>query len=520
SQNTLKNLNTDSRSRITGIENTYVRTGNLENAGLIGGYGNTYVEAKEVNNRTLGNQLAEIRGNNTTIIAQNNINNIGARIFGNENLNLIAIDGDIVNKSTIEKIEFNNGEFDRSKFTKIDSVGEIVSNGNLNMLTNNYTSVGAITQAKNANINVAKDINIKSQEVSGEQKFGKDDSQYNYYGFERNLGSVVKAENLNTTASNLNISGSAVTTKTANLNVDKLNIESKVDKEDEIKKSSYKSLLKSGSKKETIHNEENSAGSLYVEGEGLIKGDVNLVGSNLVLGDKSFIGGKLTTDSRELHSSYSLEEKKKGLSGGIGSSGFSIGYGKSESKLKEKDLTNAKSNLVLGDNVTLNKGADITATNLIHGQISINNGDVKFGARKDVKDVETSSNSSGFNLSVRIKSEAVDRAKQGVDSFKQMKSGDILGGIASSNNTVTGVVSGLASNQGTKLPISAVNADNTVGKDNLKAAQATNNFYADAGVNLGFNKSSSNSKSHNESAVVTTIRGKDENSSITYNNVK
>ena len=110
--------------------------------------------------------------------------------------------------------------------------------------------------------------------------------------------------------------------------------------------------------------------------------------------------------------------------------------------------------------------------------------------------------------------------KQGVDSFKQMKSGDILGGIASSTNTVTGVVSGLASNQGTKLPTSAVNADNTVGKDNLKVAQATNNFYADAGVNLGFNKSSSNSKSHNEFGVVTTIKGKDENSSITYNNVK
>ena len=120
------------------------------------------------------------------------------------------------------------------------------------------------------------------------------------------------------------------------MNVDKLNIESKVDKEDEIRKSSYKDLLKLGSKKETIHNEENSAGSLYVEGKGLIKGDVKLVGSNLVLGDKSFIGGKLTTDSRELHSSYSLEENKKGFNGSIGSSGFSIGYGKSESKLKKK----------------------------------------------------------------------------------------------------------------------------------------------------------------------------------------
>ena len=116
-----------------------------------------------------------------------------------------------------------------------------------------------------------------------------------------------------------------------------------------------------------------------------------------------------------------------------------------------------------------------------------------------------------------------------------MKSGDILGGIASATNTVTGIVSGLASNQGTKLPTSAVNKNNsndddddddknnqtnTVGKDNLKAAQATNNFYANIGVNLGFNKSSSKSNSHSESAVVTTIRGKDGNSSITYNNVK
>ena len=534
SQNTLKNLNSDSRTKIVGLDNTYIKTNKLENMALISGRGNTFIEADEVNNRTLGNQLAEISGENTQIIATNNINNIGARISANQNLNLIAINGDILNKSTVEKVEFNNGEFDRSKFTKIASVGEIISNGNLNIIANNYTSEGAVTQAKNTNINVTNDVNISSQKVSGEQKFGKNDGQYNYYGFERNLGSVVKTENLNVTAKNVNISGSVVTTQTADLNVDKLNIESKVDKEDEIKKSSYKDLLKSGSKTETIHNEENSAGSLYVENKGTIKGDVNLVGSNLVLGDNSIINGKLTTDSNELHSSYSLEEKKKGFSSSIGSGGFSVGYGKSQSKLKEKDLTNAKSNLVLGDNVTLNKGAEITATNFTHGKVTVNNGDVKFGARKDTRDVETSSKSSGVNLSVRIKSEALDRAKQGVDSVNQMKSGDILGGLASATNTVTGIVSGLASNQGTKLPTSAVNKNNsnddedddknnqtnTVGKDNLKAAQANNNFYANIGVNLGFNKSSSKSNSHNESAVVTTIKGKDENSSITYNNVK
>ena len=515
SQNTLKNLNSDSRTKIVGLDNTYIKTNKLENTALISGRGNTFIEADEVNNRTLGNQLAEISGENTQIIATNNINNIGARISAKQNLNLIAVNGDILNKSTVEKVEFNNGEFDRSKFTKIASVGEIISDGNLNIIANNYTSEGAVTQAKNANINVTNDVNISSQKVSGEQKFGKNDGQYNYYGFERNLGSVVKTENLNVTAKNLNISGSVVTTQTADLNVDKLNIESKVDKEDEIKKSSYKNLLKSGSKKEIIHNEENSAGSLYVENKGTIKGDVNLVGSNLVLGDNSIINGKLTTDSNELHSSYSLEEKKKGFSSSIGSGGFSVGYGKSQSKLKEKDLTNAKSNLVLGDNVTLNKGAEITATNFTHGKVTVNNGDVKFGARKDTRDVETSSKSSGVNLSVRIKSEALDRAKQGVDSVNQMKSGDILGGLASTTNTVTGLVQGLSSNITKKDGSKATLKDIKDGD-----FKVNNNFYANIGVNLGFNKSSSKSNSHSESAVVTTIKGKDENSSITYNNVK
>ena len=108
----------------------------------------------------------------------------------------------------------------------------------------------------------------------------------------------------------------------------------------------------------------------------------------------------------------------------------------------------------------------------------------------------------------------MDRAKQGIDSFKQMKSGDILGGIASTTNTVTGVVQGLSGNitkkDGSKATLNDIKADDF---------KVNNNFYADVGVNLGFNKTSSNSKSHNESAVVTTIKGKDENSSITYNNV-
>ena len=56
-----------------------------------------------------------------------------------------------------------------------------------------------------------------------------------------------------------------------------------------------------------------------VKNKAIIDGDIKVLGSNLVLGDNSIINGKLTTDSNELHSSYSLEEKKKGFSSSIGS---------------------------------------------------------------------------------------------------------------------------------------------------------------------------------------------------------
>ena len=49
---------------------------------------------------------------------------------------------------------------------------------------------------------------------------------------------------------------------------------------------------------------------------------------------------------------------------------------------------------------------------------------------------------------------------------------------------------------------------------------ANSNFYANIGVNAGISKSKSTSNSHTESAVVTTMKPADGNSSITYNNVK
>ena len=507
------------------------------------------INGHDLDRISTGENLASIEAKNISLDAKNDFQNSGASIKADEDLTITAKN---VNIDTIEENRyFHSG--DSKNYLTIDNKSNISSNiegNNININAKNDVNIkGSNIVAKGeANIKADGDINIVSatdseylaHKESRKKKFGRSRSEETINYRTSNVASNVIGDKVNiTSGKDVNILGSNVVAQDSGNISAKGNITEAATKDINY---SYHQKTKKGfggltgkSVTEELHQEINAESNLYVKNKAIIDGDIKVLGSNLVLGDNSIINGKLTTDSNELHSSYSLEEKKKGFSSSIGSGGFSVGYGKSQSKLKEKDLTNAKSNLVLGDNVTLNKGAEITATNFTHGKVTVNNGDVKFGARKDTRDVETSSKSSGVNLSVRIKSEALDRAKQGVDSVNQMKSGDILGGLASATNTVTGIVSGLASNQGTKLPTSAVNKNNsndddddddknnqtnTVGKDNLKAAQANNNFYANIGVNLGFNKSSSKSNSHSESAVVTTIRGKDENSSITYNNVK
>ena len=507
------------------------------------------INGHDLDRISTGENLASIEAKNISLDAKNDLQNSGASIKADEDLTITAKN---VNIDTIEENRyFHSG--DSKNYLTIDNKSNISSNiegNNININAKNDVDIkGSNIVAKGeANIKADGDVNIVSatdseylaHKESRKKKFGRSRSEETINYRTSNVASNVIGDKVNiASGKDVNILGSNVVAQDSGNISAKGNITEAATKDINY---SYHQKTKKGfggltgkSVTEELHQEINAESNLYVKNKAIIDGDIKVLGSNLVLGDNSIINGKLTTDSNELHSSYSLEEKKKGFSSSIGSGGFSVGYGKSQSKLKEKDLTNAKSNLVLGDNVTLNKGAEITATNFTHGKVTVNNGDVKFGARKDTRDVETSSKSSGVNLSVRIKSEALDRAKQGVDSVNQMKSGDILGGLASATNTVTGIVSGLASNQGTKLPTSAVNKNNsndddddddknnqtnTVGKDNLKAAQANNNFYANIGVNLGFNKSSSKSNSHSESAVVTTIRGKDENSSITYNNVK
>ena len=162
----------------------------------------------------------------------------------------------------------------------------------------------------------------------------------------------------------------------------------------------------------------------------------------------------------------------------------------------------------------MNRGAEITATNFEYGNIQINNGDVKYGARIDTRDVHTSSKSSGFTISAGINSPALDRAKQVGQAVSQIKNGDTAGGAMEAINAATGTIKGLSENitrrDGTRATM------NDIRNNDFKV---NNDFYVSGNIRAGFNKSKSSTASHTESAVVTTMKPLNENSSITYNNV-
>ena len=520
SSRTRESISDDTRNRIGGINGTYVKTKDFVNDGTKWGNGGvTYVEANTVRNETTTNLLSEISGDRTFISSVGNIENIGGKIKGNEVVGLISENGNVINNTTKRKVGFNNGEFDRSWHEEIGSIGQISSNGLTFIKGNSYESTGGMLSTDHLALDVNK-VSLNALSLSGEDKFGSGGSNFSRYAETTHLGAGVSANSASGTVGDMNLKGSSFIAKdTTGLTVTgNIKVESAVNSYENESKSTSKGFMSSKSSYKNSHAEENSASNLMLGENAVILGDVNSIGSNVVLGDNTYIGGKLTTDAQQLHNSYFEENKKKGFSGGISHGTASLSYGKSQNSYDEKSTINAGSNLQIGDGSVLNKGAEITATNFEYGNIQINNGDVKYGARIDARDVHTESKSSSFGISAGINSPILDRAKQAGNAVKQVKDGDTAGGAMTAINAVTGTIKGLSDNQGTRQTNYDVNG--SVGKQGVQSASANNNFYANIGVNAGISKSKSSSDSHTESAVITTMKPTNGNSSITYNNVK
>lgn len=517
SKNTRSSISDDTRNRVGGIDGTYVKTNDFVNSGTKWGNGGvTYVEANTVRNETTTNLLSEISGDQTYINAVGNIENIGGRIKGNEVVALISENGKVVNDTAKRRIGYDNGRYDSSWHDEAASLGEISSNGTAYIKANEYTTTGGVLSTKNMIWDV-NSLNANALKLSGEDRNGVDSDNYGRYSQTTHLGAGIVAETTSGRIGNMNLIGSTFAGGDTNgLTISgNVNVESVVNSYENESKRTNKGFLSSDSRYVNAHEEENVAGNLQLNGA-KIEGNLTGTGSNIVLGENTFVGGKVTTDSRELHNSYYEKNKNKGFNSGISHGRASVGYGKSQNTYDEKSTVNAKSNLQVGDGSVLNRGAEITATNFEYGNIQINNGDVKYGARIDTRDVHTSSKSSGFTISAGINSPIKDRIKQAEQAVKQIKNGDKVGGAMEAVNAAAGTVKGLSDNQGTRQT-NYVNG--SVGAKGAREAQANSNFYANIGVNAGFTHSRSNTSSHTEGASVTTLKPMDENSSITYNNV-
>ena len=516
SKDTLATITADGRNKIGGVNGTYIKTDNFVNNGMkIGNGGVTYVQANTIKNETATNLLSEITGDKTFIQSVGNIENIGGKISGNEAVVLISDNGKVINDTTKRNVGYYNGEFDRTKHEEVTSLGTISSNGTVFVKANSYESTGGMLSADHLALDVNK-VNLNALSLSGEDKFGSGGSNFIRYAETTHLGAGVSVNSASGTVGDMNLKGSSFIAKdTTGLTVTgNIKVESAVNSYENESKSTSKGFMSSKSSYKNSHAEENSASNLMLGENAVILGDVNSIGSNVVFGDNTYIGGKLTTDAQQLHNSYFEENKKKGFSGGISHGTASLSYGKSQNSYDEKSTINAGSNLQIGDGSVLNKGAEITATNFEYGNIQINNGDVKYGARIDTRDVHAESKSSSFGISAGINSPILDRVKQTGNAVKQVKDGDTAGGMIEVANAITGTVQGMSGN------ITKINGSRATMKDIENGDFKVNNsFYVGGNLRASFNKSKSSSDSHTESAVVTTMKPSNDNATITYNNV-
>ena len=519
SKATLERLETDGRSRIYGTDFTVISSGKeINNRGQKIGSdtGITLIKGSRVTNEMLAGERGEIAGRQIQIeAAAGSIENIGGKISGEE-INLIAKKGSIVNDGVKQRNGYQIDRNNHTQYETVSNVGEITGNS-VYLEADDYNTAGGALLTKNLALNLKGDINADAMELKGNDRFG-DSRNYQKYSSKEHVGSAIVTENVTGTVGNINLRGSAFIAENGDkINIGNVRVESAVNEYDTESRSGSKGMLSSRKSYTESHTEENAAGNFKIGSNAHISGTVTSVGSNVYLGDNTYVGGKVTTDSRQLHNSYYHEESRRGFNAGAGKGSVSAGYGKNESTYRETGTVNAKSTLHVGNNSVLNNGAEITATDFEHGKIEINNGNVIYGARKNTKDVTSTSKSTNIGITARVTSPALDRIKQAEGAVKQAKEGDYTGGTVNAINFVTGTISGLAGNQGNVQR--SYDSNGSVGKKGVKEAMANNDFYGNININAAFNKSKSESSSHTESAVVTTITGIDKDSGITYNNV-
>ena len=343
------------------------------NNGVIGNTGKTLIQANEIKNKSIGDYFGEITGDKTSLIAFKNLSNSGAKISATEELVLIA--KNITNESTTREIAHNNSDLDRSRFNEIASAGQISSNGLTYIEADKYTSKGAFTSGEKVVIN-AKNVNLDSIELTGEQKFGTNSDNFQSYGFKKNIGSTVEGKNIEiSTENDLNIKASNINAED-NLKIiaENINIVSATDSTlYETKSNSKGSFGSSKSKEDISYQTHNIASNLIGNNVNVeAKKDISILGSNIQANEKGNIKaeGNITQAGVKNISYEYHHTSKKGLFGlaskSITDESYQENAVRSATMSGDKGLTyDSKNNLVLTGVTVVSKGnIDLKANNV------------------------------------------------------------------------------------------------------------------------------------------------------------
>ena len=145
-----------------------------------------------VYNVTSTNELAEIKGNEVTVIATaGNIENIGGRIKGIDSVTLSAENGDIINSSSIVTANQYTNSLNNTSHDSILSAGSIESNGTTYIGAKNYISEAGIVSGTTTVIDVKENISIGSITLNGSDRSGADSGNYANYDSVQKIGSEI-----------------------------------------------------------------------------------------------------------------------------------------------------------------------------------------------------------------------------------------------------------------------------------------------------------------------------------------
>jgi filamentous hemagglutinin len=368
-----------------------------------------------------------ISGRRVNLAALNDLNNIGGAIIGTDRVSLTA-GNDLNIVSATETTTTNGADHygSRTKITRRAGVMVTGEDGSLAMTAGRDINLKAASVGSmgSASLEAGRDLNVGTVEESYEYKSWSDAQNSRYYSTQTDSGSeIVTGGDLTLTAGrDLSVTGSQVTSGGAlsgqagrDISVTEGRSKSVVDDHVFVKRSTTL-----GSKSTTISasNSSDRAIGSSLSGDTVTLtagGDVTVRGSEAaaVNGLDVTAGGDITVSGAENRgdSQYSVKHTRSGLSGSLGSNGFSVGYGKSESGNEDtnRNLTHTGSSLHSDSGpVSLEAGKDVTLSGsrvaAEAGDVSISGENVTIEQQVNTVDVwkRQYSKQSGLTLGVQL----------------------------------------------------------------------------------------------------------------------